>query len=156
MAIDSYSLAKLVHLVAVVLFLGNVTLGLFWVSHAQRTRDPRLVAHAMEGIIRSDRWFTVPGVLLIIAAGFAAAAFGGLKVLRVGWIVWSIGFFTLSGAVFGMGLAPLQRRIVAAARADGAGYAVLEPLLRRWHTLGWVSLLPLWLAVAAMVLKRPL
>ncbi|HVF36248.1 MAG TPA: DUF2269 family protein, partial [Candidatus Saccharimonadia bacterium] len=104
MAIDSYSLAKLVHLVAVVLFLGNVTLGLFWVSHAQRTQDPRLVAHAMEGIIRSDRWFTVPGVLLIIAAGFAAAAFGGLKVLRVGWIVWSIGFFTLSGAVFGMGL----------------------------------------------------
>jgi len=36
MAIDAYSLAKLVHVAAVVLFLGNVTLGLFWVSHAQR------------------------------------------------------------------------------------------------------------------------
>ena len=156
MAIDAYSLAKLVHVAAVVLFLGNVTLGLFWVSHAQRARDARLVAHAMQGIIRSDRWFTLPGVLLITAAGFAAAAFGGLKVLRVGWIAWSIGLFALSGAVFGMGLAPLQRRIVAAARADGADYATLEPLLRRWHALGWLAVLPLWLAVIAMVLKRPL
>ena len=152
---ETYLYAKLAHLVAVVLFLGNVTFGLFWVAHAERTRDARLIAHAMEGIVRSDRWFTLPGVALIVVAGVAAASAGGLPLLRTPWIAWSIAFFALSGLVFGIGLAPLQRRIIAVARAQ-AEPAQLAALLQRWHALGWLSVLPLWLAVAAMVLKRPL
>ncbi len=153
---DTYSLAKLAHLVAVVLFLGNVTFGLFWVAHAERTSDPRTIGYAMEGVIRSDRWFTTPFVLLIVIAGFAAAAFGGLRVLRVGWIAWSIGLFTIAGAVFGMGIAPIQRKIVALARADSPDRAALAAALKRWHLLGWASNVPLWIAFAMMVLKRPL
>ena len=156
MPAETYLIAKLVHVVAVVLFLGNVTLGLFWVSHAQRMREPALLAHAMEGVIRSDRLFTVPGVLLIIVAGLAGAHAGGLKVLGTGWIAGSIALFALSGIVFGVGLAPLQRRIVALARDAAPDRAALDALLRRWHALGWLSVAPLWLAVAAMVLKRPL
>ena len=71
--LTSYSIYKFLHLVAVVLFLGNATLGLFWVAHAERTHDARLIAHAMDGIIRADRWFTWPGVILILAAGVGAA-----------------------------------------------------------------------------------
>lgn len=156
MSPDAYSLVKLLHIVAVILFLGNVSLGLFWVAHAERTHDPRLIAHAMHGVIRSDRWFTTPGVLLILAGGIGAAYLGGLKLLGVGWIAWSIGLFTLSGLVFGAGIAPLQRRIAALAASASPDLALLERLLRRWHGLGWLSVLPLWLAVAAMVLKRPL
>ncbi|HMM65937.1 MAG TPA: DUF2269 family protein [Dokdonella sp.] len=152
--ITSYALYKLLHLVAVVLFLGNATLGLFWVAHAERTRDPAFVGHAMQGIIRADRWFTTPGVILITAAGIAAAMAGGYRILAVGWIAGSIGMFILSGLVFGFALAPLQKRIVVEA-GNAADTEALAGSLRRWHAIGWVAVTPLWLAVAMMVLKWP-
>lgn len=53
------------HIAAVVLLLGNIVTGPFRHAHAARTRDARFIAHAMEGIIRSDRLFTMPGVAVI-------------------------------------------------------------------------------------------
>lgn len=153
--ITTYALLKLAHLVAVVLFLGNVTLGVFWVAHAERTRDPKLVGHAMHGIVRSDRWFTIPGVFLIIAGGVAAALVGGLGLMRTPWIAWGIAMFTLSGIVFGVVLAPLQKQIVAVAQGTNVDAARLDAMLKRWHLWGWASVLPLWIAVAMMVLKVP-
>lgn len=152
--VTSYALYKLVHLVAIILFLGNATLGLFWVAHAERTRDPAFIGHAMQGIIRADRWFTTPGVILITAAGIAAAMAGGYRILAVGWIAGSIAMFILSGLVFGFALAPLQRRIVDAARTATHIDGLAAPL-RRWHAIGWLAVTPLWLAVAMMVLKWP-
>lgn len=153
--LTSYSIYKFLHLVAVVLFLGNVTLGLFWVAHAERTRDTRLIAHAMDGIIRADRWFTWPGVILILAAGVAGAVTGRLPLLRTEWIALSFALFTVSGLVFAIWLAPLQRRIALYASGASAQPEQLAAMMRRWHVLGWLSLAPLWLAMAAMVFKLP-
>lgn len=153
--LTSYLIYKFLHLVAVVLFMGNATLGLFWVAHAERTRDARLIAHAMDGIIRADRWFTWPGVMLILAAGVAAAMAGRLPLLRTDWIALSIALFTVSGLVFGIWLVPLQRRIALFASGVSPQPEQLAALMRRWHVLGWLSLVPLWLAMAAMVLKFP-
>ncbi len=153
--ISTYLLFKLVHLVAVVLFLGNVTFGIFWVAHAERSRDPKIVGHSMLGIVRSDRWFTVPGVLLIVAGGVAAAMAGHLKLLSTGWIIWPIVLFSISGLVFGFALAPLQRKILSMADTAAADIRPLKGQLQRWHLLSWISLAPLWLALAMMVLKWP-
>lgn len=65
----TYLLLKLIHVIAVILFLGNIITGLFWKFHADGTRDPKVIAHAFEGIIRADRWFTIPDVIAIVAAG---------------------------------------------------------------------------------------
>src|SRR3972149_3295805 len=67
-----YLAMKALPVLAVVLFLGNIITGLFWKAHGDRTADPRIISHTLQGIIRSDRWFTVPGLLLIIAFGVAA------------------------------------------------------------------------------------
>lgn len=152
--IATYALCKLLHIVAVVVFLGNASLGLFWVAHAESTHDARIIGHAMRGIIRADRWFTMPGIVLIVGGGVTAAISGGLKMLSVGWILGAIAMFGLSGLVFSMALAPLQRRIVSATDSNADVQATQE-MLRRWHALGWLALLPLWLAVAMMVLKWP-
>ena len=153
--LTSYALYKLVHLTAVLLFLGNVSLGLFWVAHAQRSGDARLIAHAMDGVIRADRWFTWPGVAFLVIGGLAAAISGKLPLLRTGWIATSIALLSISGLVFAVSLAPLQRKIVLYASASTPDPAQLTALLHRWHAVGWLSLAPLWLAVAAMVLKLP-
>ena len=75
---------KSLHIVAVIAFLGNITTGLFWHIHTARTRDPRLLAHTMEGIIKSDRLFTIPGVVVIVTTGIIASIVGGLPLLRTG------------------------------------------------------------------------
>jgi uncharacterized membrane protein len=152
-----YDLMKLVHVLAVVLFLGNIALGLFWKRHADRTKDPRLVAHAFDGIIRSDRLFTMPGVILIVVSGFGAAGIGGYPVLGTGWIAWSIVLFTISGLAFMLRVAPLQRRILALARAAEAtspfDWDRYRAWSRQWEAWGAVALVTPFLALVLMVLK---
>src|SRR5687768_12726355 len=99
---------KLLHIAAVILFLGNIITGLFWKAHADRTRDPRVIAHTFLGIIRSDRWFTLPGIVAILIGGFGAAIVGRIPILGTGWILWSIVLFSLSGLAFSFRVAPLQ------------------------------------------------
>lgn len=149
-----YLLFKLLHVVAVVLFLGNITTGVFWTRQAARHRSPSRLAEAMAGVIRSDRMFTMPAVLVIIASGGLAAWRGGWPLLHTGWLAWGIGLFVLSGLVFAA-LAPLQHRLQVLAAREDARWEDCAPLLRRWNRLGLASLLPAWLALAVMVLKLP-
>lgn len=155
-----YLLLKLFHIAAVIIFLGNITTGLFWHRHAARTRDPKLLAHAMDGIIRSDRYFTVPGVIAIIAGGVALAMHAHLPILRTGWILWTLVLFTLSGIVFAVRVAPLQRQLLAFAGAgvqSGAfDYARYHALADRWELWGLVSLLTPIAGLVLMVLKPSL
>lgn len=152
-----YFTLKLIHIAAVVLFLGNIITGLFWHALAVRTRDPRLLAFAMDGIIRSDRLFTMPGVIAIIAAGVALAVVGRLPLLGTGWILWSIVLFGVSGALFGMQVVPLQRKLRALAEAGARSgefdFAAYMALARRWELWGGLALATPLAALALMVLK---
>ena len=85
-----YQLFKAIHVFAVILFLGNIITGLFWKFHADGTRNQSIIAHTLRGLIRADRWFTIPSVFAITATGVLAAMKAGLPLLRTGWIFWSI------------------------------------------------------------------
>lgn len=152
-----YLVYKLMHIVAVIMFLGNITTGLFWHRHAVRTRDPKILAHTMLGIIRSDRIFTLPGVFLIILAGVAAAMKGNLPIWRTEWIRWALILFSVSGVAFMARVAPLQRKLLATAQAGASGGSFDEPgyhrLVRQWEFWGGVALLAPIAALILMVLK---
>jgi uncharacterized membrane protein len=155
-----YLWLKLVHVLAVVMFLGNIVTGVFWHKHALGTRDPRLLAHAMDGVRRSDRLFTMPGVFLILGSGIWAAIQGGFPMLGTPWILWTIALFAVSGIVFGARLAPLQKRLHALADAGAKGgafdLAAYEKLSRQWDFWGAVATVTPLLGVALMVLKPAL
>jgi uncharacterized membrane protein len=151
-----YLALKLVHVVAVIIFLGNITTGLFWHAHAARTRDPKLLAHTMDGIIRSDRLFTMPGVLLIIAAGVGLAIYGHFPLLRTGWILWTLVLFGISGFIFGSRVAPMQRELKAIAERGMQGnfdYAGYSALATRWEIWGAIALATPVAGLALMILK---
>jgi uncharacterized membrane protein len=152
-----YLWLKLIHVLAVVIFVGNIVTGVFWHKHAMTTRDPRLLAHTMDGVIRSDRLFTIPGVILIIASGVFAAVQGGFPLLGTPWILWTLILFGISGAVFGMRLAPLQRQMRAQAEAGAHGgafdYLAYHRLSRQWDAWGFVATATPLLGLALMVLK---
>ena len=46
-----YLYLKLIHLFAVVMFLGNIITGLFWMHIAVKTKDLKITSHTMKGII---------------------------------------------------------------------------------------------------------
>jgi uncharacterized membrane protein len=152
-----YLLLKLLHIASVIAFLGNITTGLFWHMHAARTRNPGILAHTMDGIIRSDRWFTIPGVVGIIATGVAAAIYAGFPILGTGWILWTLILFGVSGLVFGIWVAPLQRQLRALALAGQQSgnfdYKSYRKLAVRWEIWGAVALLTPLAGLVLMVMK---
>ena len=148
-----YLVLKLLHVLAVVLFLGNIITGLYWKYHADRTTDPKIIAHAFEGIIRSDRWFTIPSIVLIILAGIGMAIIGNIPILGTGWIFWSIVLFTLSGIAFSSRVAPLQVRIYNLAREIEMDWSQYHKLSRSWERWGLAAMLTPVGAVVLMVLK---
>lgn len=77
-----YLALKILHVAAVVVFLGNLVTGILWKMHGDQTTNPVIIRHTLAGLIRADRWFTIPGVVLILIGGFGAALIGGLPLLR--------------------------------------------------------------------------
>ena len=76
-----YLILKSLHVISVVLFLGNIITGVFWKVHADITGDLRARAQALDGIIKSDRLFTVPGVFAIIITGCGMAMHAHIPLL---------------------------------------------------------------------------
>jgi uncharacterized membrane protein len=155
-----YLALKTLHVLSVAMFLGNITTGIFWKEHADRSRDPRLIAHALAGIIGSDRLFTMPGVFGVLIGGVGAAMVGHYPLLHTGWILWGIVLFSASGIAFGAQVAPLQARMLKLMRAgvesgapDWEGY---QRLSRDWALWGAVALLLPLAALIVMVLKPSL
>ena len=151
-----YLVLKLLHVSAVVMFLGNIITGLYWHRHAARTRDPRLLHHAMDGILTSDRWFTNPAAATIAITGVAAAVVGHVPILRTHWIAGGLALFILSGLVFVTRVTPLQKQLRDLARAGVVGtfdHPRYEALARKWELWGAVALLLPLAAFVLMILK---
>jgi uncharacterized membrane protein len=152
----TYFFLKSLHIVSVVLFLGNIITGVFWKFHADRNGELRARALALDGIIASDRWFTVPGVILIIATGVALALLAGFPLLSTAWIGWSLVLFGISGAAFSIFVAPLQKKLLANVRAgiDGRwNEPEYKTLSRSWKIWGTVATGAPLVALFLMVFK---
>jgi uncharacterized membrane protein len=106
----NYLYYKLIHILAVVIFLGNIITGLYWMRMAVNTKDLKIISHTMKYLIKADRYFTIPGVVIITTFGLLAAISGHFPILHSGWILWSIILFTISGLAFGFKVAPLQKK----------------------------------------------
>jgi uncharacterized membrane protein len=142
------------------MFLGNILSGVFWKLQADRSKNPLIIAHTFRAIIRSDRWFTIPGSVVIVLAGVAAAIVGRIPILGTGWILWSLVLFTISGLAFMFRVAPLQTQLAAlagaAAESGQLNWSAYHSMARRWEIWGAVALMTPLAAMALMVLKPSL
>ena len=155
-----YLWLKLLHVISVIAFLGNITTGLFWHALAARSREPALLAFTMRGIIRSDLLFTIPGVFGIILTGLGTAMLGHLPIMRTPWIAWTLGLFLVSGIVFVIRVAPLQRELLelaeGGAQSASFDYQRYHGVARRWEMWGALALLTPVAGLILMVLKPAL
>jgi len=150
----AYFYIKLIHVIFVILFLGNITIGLFWKIIAEKTKDPDKIAFAFKGIIKADRYFTVPGVIGITLFGIGLALHAKMPIFGTGWILWSIILFIISGIAFMAKLVPLQKKLAAlASNKENFNWDEYHKLSKQWDIWGYVALLPPWIATVLMVIK---
>lgn len=151
-----YFILKSLHVIAVVIFLGNIITGVFWKAHGDRAGTLPARAQALDGVIRSDRWFTLPGVLIIIVTGVLLAMTLQLPLLTTKWIGWSLLLFGISGAVFSARVGPLQKKLLANVQAGMSGTwneAEYQALSRAWQAWGWIATGAPLIALVLMVTK---
>jgi uncharacterized membrane protein len=151
-----YILYKLIHLIAVMIFLGNIILGLFWMHFAVNTKDVKIINHTILGIIKADQYFTIPGVIIITLGGLMAAMAGNYPIIRTGWIFWSIVMFTVSGIAFMIKVVPLQKKMYQfTINQEVFNWNEFYKLFKAWDFWGIVALISPIIAFVFMILKWP-
>jgi uncharacterized membrane protein len=149
-----YLILILIHVVAVVIFLGNITIAPFWKSNAEKKKERLLVLNAWEGIIRADRLFTMPGVVLLLIFGIGGALHGGFNIISTGWIFWSMIMYIISGSAFMIKVVPLQKKILAFAKDESKfNWDEYSKLTKQWDIWGSLATITPWIAVILMVIK---
>lgn len=154
-----YTYFKLIHIMAVMIFMGNIVTGLYWMRIAVVTKNLAIVNHTVKGIIKADRYFTIPCVVVITTFGILAAIQGQFPLLRTGWIFWSIVMFSISGLVFGVRVAPLQKKMLTMT-LDQEGstdfdWVRFHKVHLAWDIWGAIAILTPLAALAMMTLKVP-
>jgi len=147
----NYLIWKLIHVASVIIFLGNIITGLFGAVRANKTHDFKLIASTFQGIMQSDRYFTLPGIV--------AAIHGRIPILGTGWILWPIILFSISGIIFSVYVTPLQKKIAnyALNTVDSeSSWNTYEKMYKQWEVWGFVATVTPVAAMVIMILKPSL
>jgi uncharacterized membrane protein len=152
----SYDVLRLLHVLGVVLLVGNVTVTSIWKLYADRTGDPRVIAFAQRLVTITDWFFTFWGIVLLIVGGYGAAWVAGMDPLRDDWLVWAEIMFAIAGAIWLFLLVPIQIRQARMARGFAEGREVpaeYRRLGRLWIVWGSIATVPLVAATWIMLRK---
>jgi len=151
-----YTTLKFLHILGVVLFVGNITTAALWKTRADRSGDLATVAYAQRTVALADWVFTLPGVLLVIIGGYGMAITRPWPLHGVRWLELGQVLFWISALIWAVVLIPTQRQLVAVsgeARKARALPPEFERLSGRWAMWGGIAtLLPL-IALFLMVTK---
>lgn len=146
MDMENHLLTKSLHLLGVVIFLGNIIITAVWKILADRTRSPDIIAHAQKLVTITDFAFTALGALIIVITGrMMALNYGGIlenQWLLMGWIL-----FLASGLIWIVVLIPVQIKQAKLAKAFSVSKEISGNywmLTKYWAIAGTIAtLLPI-------------
>ena len=69
--VESYLILKTIHIIAAVLFLGNIIITGWWKIMANRTNNPVIISFAQRQVTLTDFIFTAGGSALLLITGMA-------------------------------------------------------------------------------------
>ncbi len=144
---DTYLLLKSLHILGVVLFLGNIIVTGWWKFMADRTRNPTIVAFAQRQVTLTDYVFTLGGVLLVLGTGLGNAILHDMDYLSIKWLAWGYWLFMVSGVIWVTVLISVQFRQACMAKTFADSSEIPEAYWRLssiWYLFGTLAtLLPL-------------
>ncbi|MBL1321731.1 MAG: DUF2269 domain-containing protein [Methylophaga sp.] len=153
---DTYLILKTIHIIAAVLFLGNIIITGWWKLMANRTNNPVIIAFAQRQVTLTDFIFTAGGSTLLLVTGMANIGIYSISISGTLWISWALALFTLSGIIWVGILIPLQIKQAREAKTFTPETTISPEYWRRenlWIIFGIIAtILPL-ISITLMVLK---
>jgi len=149
-------LLRLLHILGVVVFVGNIITAALWKARADASGDLHAIAYAQRGIMFADYIFTLPGAALILVTGLWLADLSGRNIFQTGWLFTALILLVITVLIWLFELVPVQRRQMRMAdEAIRAGQ--LDPLFKqltlRWTIFGLLAMLLPLVNVYLMVFK---
>jgi uncharacterized membrane protein len=144
---NTYPLLKSLHILGVILLMGNIIVTAWWKLMADKTKDPSVIAFAQRQVILTDLVFTAPGALLAVTAGDSMAYGFMANTWDIQWLTWGRSLFIASGIIWITVLIPTQIKQARLARNFAQGKAIPDEywkLSKHWNIFGAIAvLLPL-------------
>ncbi len=140
----SYTVFKIIHVLGIVLFLGNIIVTGVWKVFADMTKNAAVIAFAQRLVTLTDWLFTFGGVVLILIGGYGMATVAGYNLRSTSWLVLAQSIFVASGVIWVAILIPVQIWQARLARGFENGgeipplYWRLNRLWYFWGTLATV------------------
>lgn len=151
-----YLILKSLHLLGMMLFLGNIIITGWWKLFADRTQNPQTLAYAQHQVTLTDWIFTLSGLMLIGITGIGMIHLQKLDFYHTQWLLWGSGLFTISCILWLFLLIPLQIKLARLSRTFAPGepipthYWTLE---QQWLVIGIIAMILPLLTMFLMVLK---
>jgi len=143
---SSYLWLKTIHLLGVVMFLGNIIITGWWKVMADKTLNPQVIAFAQRQVTLTDFVFTAGGATILFLAGMANVGIYHMEMSEK-WLSQGMLMFTLSGVIWVAVLIPTQIKQAKIAKefaVTGVIPAYYWQLNNRWIVFGVIAtLLPL-------------
>ena len=149
-----YLIWKLIHVLAAIVFIGNITIGAFWKLQVDKSKDRLKVVETFKTLIKADRIFTMPSVTILIIFGLGSAMQGNFSLVETPWIFWGIMMIIVSAFAFMSKVVPIQKKIISlASNEQKFKWEEYEALSKAWNFWGLIATISPYIAVVLMVLK---
>lgn len=156
MRLDLYSVLTTVHIVSLIVLVGNVTITSFWKVLADWSKDVSTIAFAQRAVVIADWLFTVPAIVFLVISGYWLVILIGADPINDFWLLASQLLFVASGLIWLAILVPIQARQLKRARFMAA-HGRVPPRYHRdanlWIAWGIAATVPLIAALYLMVAK---
>jgi len=126
---------KSIHMLGIVVFLGNIIVTGVWKYHADATQRPEVIAFAQRLVALTDWIFTLGGVILILIGGFGMVGVAGLDIATTPWLRLGLTLFGISGVIWVVILIPIQVAQARIARTFATGGEI--PVRYWWLNRQW-------------------
>jgi uncharacterized membrane protein len=145
-----------VHILAAIIFVGNIITAAFWKVRADRSGNLESIALTTRAVLLADNVFTGPGILVLLGTGIAMVGLTGWARFQELWLSLSLILLIITGIIWAAVLMPMQIRMARLARQSAASGS-LDPAYQRaskiWAIFGGIATLLPIIILFLMVLK---
>ena len=145
-----------IHILAAVIFIGNIITSAFWKVRADRSGSLEAKAINSQAVLLADLIFTGPGILGLLVTGILMVGITGWARFEEVWLGLSLVLLLVTGIIWIVALVPLERRMVRMSRdalergEEDPAYARVS---RRWAMFGGIATLLPVVILFLMVLR---
>ncbi len=144
------------HVLGVILFLGNIITAAFWKVRAEVKKDLRLLHETVKNVMLADYIFTLPGIALILISGHRMAYLSGYSIFDVKWLAISYSLFILTGLIWLFILLPSQYAMIKHSKQSIENGALIQSYKKAsmiWNIFGIIATLIPIIILFFMLLK---